>query len=83
MELYHLKSSGSVFRELLAKRLDEMGFKSSISDPDVRIKPATKSDGEQYYEFILVYIDDILTISQEAVSAIREVAEKLKLKKTI
>ena len=83
MELYHLKSRGSVFRELLAKRLDEMGFKSSISDPDVWIRPATKSDGEQYYEFILVYIDDILTISQEAVSAIREVAEKLKLKKTI
>ena len=35
MTLYDLKSSGAAFREILAERLDEMGFKSSILDPDV------------------------------------------------
>ena len=49
-----------------------MGFKSSIADPDIGFRPATKPDGEQYYEFILVYVDNILSISQYAVSVIRE-----------
>ena len=42
-----------------------------------------KAYGDQYYEFILVYVDDILVISQDAVSAIREVAEKSNKKKYI
>ena len=58
-----------------------MGFKSSIADPDIGFRPATKPDGEQYYEFILVYVEDMLAISQDSVSLIRGVAEKLKLKK--
>ena len=47
---------------------------------DAWIRPATKSDGDQYYEFILVYVDDLLAISQYAVSVIRELPEKFKLK---
>ena len=58
-----------------------MGFKSSIADPDVWIRPATIADDEKYYEFILVYVDYLLLIIQYAVSMIREVAEKFKLKK--
>ena len=57
-----------------------MGFNSSIADPDVLFNPATKADGDQYYEFILVYVDDLLAISQYAVSVIRELPEKFKLK---
>ena len=59
-----------------------MGLKSSIADLDVWVRPATKLYGEQYYKFIFVYLDDMLAISQDVVSVIREVAEKLKLKKT-
>ena len=82
MAFYSLKSSGSAFRAFLVERLDEMGCKSSIADPDVWIRPTTKSDGEQYYDFILVYVHDLFEKSQDAVSMIREVAEKFKLKKT-
>jgi hypothetical protein len=57
--LYGLKSSGVAFREFLAERLDEMGFKSTNIDPDVWIRPATKPDGKEHYEYILVYVDDI------------------------
>ena len=57
-----------------------MVFKSSIADPDVWIRPATKADGEQYYKFILVYVEDLISISQDSVFAIREVAEKFELK---
>ena len=55
----------------LAEQLGEIVFKSSIADPDLWISPATKSDGEYYYEFILVHVDYLLAISQYAVSAIR------------
>ena len=33
--LYGLKSSGAAFRSHLAEKLDDIGFKSSIADPDV------------------------------------------------
>ena len=76
--LYGLKSSGSVLRAFLAEQLDEMGFNSSIADTDLWIRPATKADGEQYYKFILVYVDDLFAISQDAIVSIREVAENFK-----
>ena len=58
-----------------------MVFKSSISDTDVCTRPATKADGENYHEFILVYVEYLPAISQYSVSVITEVAEKFKLKK--
>ena len=63
-----------MLRAFLADRLEEMVFKSSIIDQDLWIRPVTKSDGEQYYKFILVYIDNLLLLVQDAVSVIREVA---------
>ena len=48
MAMYGLKSSGAASRALSAEQLDEMGFKTSIADPDVWIRPVTKADGEQY-----------------------------------
>ena len=81
MALYGLKSSGSAFRAFLTERLDKMGYKSSITDMYVLISPATKADGEHYYELNLVYVEDLLTINQDAVSVIMGVAENFKLKK--
>ena len=76
MVLYGLKSSGYEFREFLTELLDNMGFKSSISDMGVWIRPFTKSYYEHNYDFILVYVDDPLEISQDAVSVKEEVTEK-------
>ena len=50
IDLYGLKSSGAAFMAFLAERLDDTGFKSSIADPGVWMREATKSDGEEYYE---------------------------------
>ena len=60
--LYGIKRSGTAFREFLAERLDDMGFKSSIVDPTVWMREATKSDGEEYYKYILVYVYELLEI---------------------
>ena len=58
-----------------------MGFKSSIAEPDVWMREATKSDNEEYYDYTLVYLDNLLAISLDARLVILEVAENFKLKK--
>ena len=63
--LYGLKSSGAAFRAHLAETLYELSYKPTKADPDVWIRPATKSDGFEYYEMVLVYVDDILCISHD------------------
>jgi hypothetical protein len=40
-----------------------MGFSACLADGDVWLRPAIKPGGTQYYEYILVYVDDILAIS--------------------
>jgi Reverse transcriptase (RNA-dependent DNA polymerase) len=63
--LYGLKSSGAAWRNMLASSLMDMGYKSSLADADVWTKPNIKPDGFEYYEMILVYVDDILVVSLE------------------
>ena len=79
--LYGLKSYSEAFREFLAEILYEMGFKLSVTDPDVWYREVKKSDREEYYDYILVYLDDFIEISLDARSIILEVAEKFKSKK--
>ena len=69
--LYGLKSASAAFRSFMASKLDDIGFKSSMADPDVWMRPAIKSDGTEYYEYILCYVDDLLACSENAIEALR------------
>ena len=60
--------------------MDGMGFKSSHADPDVWLRPAVKPDGEKYYEYILVYVDDILTMSCDPKGPMEEIQRGFKFK---
>ena len=79
--LYGLKSSGAAFRSFLAEKLDEIGYKPSMADPDVWMRPATKPDKETYYEYLLVHVDDLMSISLDPERPLREIASDFKLKK--
>ncbi len=79
--LYGLKSSGAAFRAFLAEAIDQMGFQSSMADPDVWMRPAVKPDGEQYYEYIICYVDDVLAVSAQAKDLLRELQMEFKFKK--
>ena len=79
--LYGLKSSGAAFRAHLAEKLDDIGFRSSIVDQDIWMRPAVKSDSEKYYEDILVYVDDILCVSVNPRIPMNEIANILRFKK--
>lgn len=37
-----------------------------IADPYVWHRPSVKLDGEQYYEYVLVYVDNVLAINFDA-----------------
>jgi hypothetical protein len=63
--LYGLKSSGAAWRAHLANTLQQLGYKSCLADPDVWFREATKDNGYQYYEYVLVYVDDILVLSHQ------------------
>ena len=60
----------------MAKKLDEIGFKSSLSDPDVWLRPAIKPDGEEYYEYALMYVDYILEISIDPTEILKSMEGK-------
>jgi Reverse transcriptase (RNA-dependent DNA polymerase) len=75
--LYRLKSSGAAWRSHFANSLRDFGFQSCLADPDVWYKPATKSDGTEYYEYVLVYVDDLLHISHEPKKLIQGLQEDL------
>ena len=78
--LYGLKSSGAAFRAHLAERLDDMGFRPTHGDPDVWIRPAIKADGEEYYEYVLVYVDDLLSMGHNARAILEEVRKEGRFK---
>ena len=79
--LYGIKSSGAAFRALLAEKLDDIGFKRSIAEPDVWMRSATKPIGEKYYEYILCCLDDLLCISHDPNKPINDIQSTLKGKK--
>jgi len=43
-----------------------LGFTSSCADPDVWFQLSKRSTGEEYYEYVLLYVDDVLVISEQA-----------------
>jgi hypothetical protein len=53
------------------------GYKSMKADPDVWwLRKAAKDDGFEYYEMLLVYVDNILAlVSHRAKDAIHEITE--------
>jgi hypothetical protein len=81
--LYGLPGSGAAWRSHFANTLRDMGFISCLSDPDVWRCPATKQDESQYYEYLLVYIDDILAFSvdpREIITKLQEEPHNYRLK---
>jgi hypothetical protein len=61
--LYGLKTSGFQWRVHLAETLREMEFQMCAAANDVWYCSAIKPDNTEYYEYVLVYTDDILAIS--------------------
>jgi Reverse transcriptase (RNA-dependent DNA polymerase) len=61
--LYRLKTSGTAFRAHLVETLFELNYTLMKADPDIWIRPGIKPDRFEYYEMVLVYVDDVLCVS--------------------
>ena len=60
-----------------------LGFKSSQGDPDIWMREAVKSDETQYWEYILLYVDDCLVVSKNGEKVFRnEIGKYFTLKET-
>jgi len=68
--LYGLKGSGSAWHAHFADTLRWMNFVPSKADPDMWMRPATKPDGSKYYEYLVVYVDDVLIVSHDTQSIV-------------
>lgn len=58
-----LNSSGASWRAMFNTSILDMGFVPTVADPDVYRRENAKDDGFRYYEYILVYVDDVLIVS--------------------
>ena len=78
--LYGLKSSGTAFWTHLAKTLYGIGFVSTKANPDVWICLGVKPDSTEYYEYVMCYVDDILSVSLDAIFILKSLQGQFKLK---
>ena len=80
--LYGGKTSGRDFRNHLRSCMVHLNFESCKADPDVWMRKTTKADGSKYYEYALLYVDDLLVVSEKAEGIIRqEIGKYFELKK--
>ena len=70
--LYGGKSAGADYWRHVRSAMTSMNFKPCPADPDVWIRPGTKADGSAYWQYVLLYTDDILAIMEEPEKYIRE-----------
>ena len=58
--LYGMKSSGATWRDIILSYLrQELRFSMCLADNDIWYKASTKSNGEKYYSYMCIYVDDI------------------------
>ena len=64
--------------------MEFLGFKSSRADPDVWMRESVRTDGfTKYYEYVLLYTDDCLVISDRAETLLRnEIGKYFELKES-
>ena len=79
--LYGLKSSGASWRATLLNTLYDMGFVDTRADPCVLRRKKQRASGEPYYELILVYVDDLLLVSDKPEPLFEEIDKLYKIKK--
>ena len=70
--LYGGKSSGADFWRHLRTCMQHLGFVSCKADGDIWMRPTQKENGQDYWEYVLLYVDDALCISERGT----EVLEK-------
>ena len=65
IDIYGLKSSALAWRNHISEIPgNHIGFQSSLADPEVWFKAETDKSRNEYYTYILVYVDDFLIVEK-------------------
>ena len=78
--LYGTKCAGRDFRNHLRECMEMLGYTSCLADPDLWIRKAITDNGNDYYEYMLLYTDDCLSVSEHPRQALMEVNKYFPLK---
>ena len=70
--LYGGKSVGKDFRSHLRSCMHHLNFSSCPSDPDIWMGKVQKADSLPCYDYMLLYTDDALVVSERADAILRE-----------
>lgn len=70
--LYDTKSAGRDFRNHLRDCMTHMGYTSCKADLDLWIRKAKHTDDRDYYEYMLLYVDDCLCVSEDPEAALNQ-----------
>ena len=78
--LYGLRTSGVALRTFVVESFSDIGFKHcNMADPDVWMRENFKPNGDKYYEYFLVYVDDLLLVSHDAKGDMEELLQQLNI----
>jgi hypothetical protein len=78
--LYGTKSASRDFRNHLRDCMDHLGYESCKADPDLWMRVSLSDEGSEYYEYILLYVDDCLCISQHPDKSLDKLGKYFTLK---
>jgi len=78
--LYRLKSYGTAFHSYLVGCIQAIGYTICKDDNDLWMKPEIGPDGDEYYSYILCYVDDVLVVHHGAMTTPMKVDKYFKLK---
>ena len=77
---YGIKSAGADFRNHLCDCMEYLGYESCKAHPDMWMWSSTRTDGQYYYEYILLYVDNCLCISENPNTALLQVDKYFPIK---
>ena len=56
--------------------MSHLGFISCLADPDIWIRKAKKNNVSLFWEFVVLYTDDVLVVSENGEALLRNELEK-------
>ena len=79
--LYGLKLSGAAWRAMFAAFvINTLDFKPTRADADVYMRKNFRESGLAYYEYLLVYVDDILVVSHAPEEVMKQIGSEFEIK---
>ena len=82
-ELYVLKRSIVARLYILEQTLRYIDYESSLDDPDVWFMPDIRPNGDKYYAYIIIYLEELLHIHHQTKKLMSQIKDAYSLKLVI